>query len=219
MSGHCVPRVVDQLRNLYPDARASLDFTSAFTLIVATVLSAQTTDARVNTVTPELFRRWPTPAALAEASVEEVEAVVRPLGFQGRRATQVVALAAALRDRFNAEVPSDSEELESLPGVGRKTANVVRGNWFGASALTVDTHVGRLSRRLGWTRATSPNAVEKDVVALLSREVPGVDFTRLSHELIHHGRALCTARSPACDQCPISQCCPKIGVPQPVSAG
>ena len=200
--------VVERLRATYPEATTSLDHRNAFELLVATVLSAQTTDARVNTVTPTLFSRWQTPEALATADPASVEQVVRPLGFQHRRATQVVGLAHALVEHFGGAVPAASRDLESLPGVGRKTANVVRGNWFGIPALTVDTHVGRLARRLGWTGATDPAAVERDVCALL----PDVDWTRLSHELIWHGRAVCTARAPRCDTCVLADLCPRVGV-------
>lgn len=200
--------VVERLRATYPEATTSLDHRNAFELLVATVLSAQTTDARVNTVTPTLFSRWQTPEDLATADPASVEQVVRPLGFQHRRATQVVGLAHALVEHFGGAVPAASRDLESLPGVGRKTANVVRGNWFGIPALTVDTHVGRLARRLGWTGATDPAAVERDVCALL----PDVDWTQLSHELIWHGRAVCTARAPRCDTCVLADLCPRVGV-------
>ena len=196
------------MRATYPEATTSLDHRNAFELLVATVLSAQTTDARVNTVTPTLFSRWQTPEDLATADPASVEQVVRPLGFQHRRATQVVGLAHALVEHFGGAVPAASRDLESLPGVGRKTANVVRGNWFGIPALTGDTHVGRLARRLGWTGAPDPAAVERDVCALL----PDVDWTRLSHELIWHGRAVCTARAPRCDTCVLADLCPRVGV-------
>lgn len=201
-------RIVDILRATYPEARTSLDHTSPFELLVATVLSAQTTDARVNTITPELFRRWPTPRALAAASTDEVEAVVRPLGFQKRRAAQAVAVAQRLLEAFDGEVPRGAAELESLPGVGRKTANVVRGNCFGEPALTVDTHVGRLSRRFGWSESENPAKVEKDVCALL----PHTDWTQLSHDMIWHGRAVCTAQSPRCHECVLLELCPAVGI-------
>ena len=197
-----------RLRVEYPDARTALAHRSAFELLIATVLSAQTTDARVNTVTPELFRRWPAAADLADADARAVEDVIRPLGFQHRRAQQVVAAARALCDRFGGEVPADSAALESLPGVGRKTANVVRGSWFGIPALTVDTHVARLARRLGWTRATDPSRIERDVCALL----PGVDWTQLSHDLIWHGRAVCHPRRPDCGACVLADLCPSAGL-------
>ena len=196
--------MVRRLRATYPEARTSLDHTSAFELLVATVLSAQTTDARVNTVTPQLFRRWPDPDSLARADPAAVEAVVRPLGFQHRRAGQVVALANALVTRFHSEVPAEARSLESLPGVGRKTANVVRGNWFGEPALTVDTHVGRLARPLGWTRASDPAPLEREVCALL----PGIDWTQLSHEMIWHGRAICHSRLPDWAHCVLADLCP-----------
>lgn len=201
-------RIVDILRATYPDARTSLDHTSPFELLVATVLSAQTTDARVNTITPELFRRWPTPDALATAQIDEVEAVVRPLGFQKRRATQAVAVAQHLVDRYNGDVPRGARDLESLPGVGRKTANVIRGNCFGEPALTVDTHVGRLSRRFAWSASDNPATVEKDVCALL----PHADWTQLSHDMIWHGRAVCTAKAPRCGECVLVALCPAVGV-------
>lgn len=200
--------IVDILRRTYPEARTSLNHSSPFELLVATVLSAQTTDARVNTITPELFDRWPTPSALATAPIDEVEAVVRPLGFQKRRAAQAVAVAQQLLERFSGEVPRDARDLESLPGVGRKTANVVRGNCFGEPALTVDTHVGRLSRRFGWSESENPARVEKDVCALL----PDTDWTQLSHDMIWHGRAVCTAQLPQCDECVLVALCPAVGV-------
>ena len=204
--------VVARLHQMYPQATTSLDHSSAFELLVATVLSAQTTDARVNTITPELFRRWRTPMELARAKTADVEEVIRPLGFQSRRAGQVIGVAQALIDRFDSHVPKDLGDLESLPGVGRKTANVIRGNWFGIPALTVDTHVGRLSRRLGWSTSKDPAAVERDVTALLT----GVDFTQLSHELIWHGRAVCLARTPKCAECTLADLCPSA-LPIPVS--
>lgn len=208
MDSRTARHLVDILRVTYPEAQTSLDHTSPFELLVATVLSAQTTDARVNTITPELFRRWPTPQALAAAPIDEVEAVVRPLGFQKRRAAQAVAVAQQLVERYNGEVPRAARDLESLPGVGRKTANVVRGNCFGEAALTVDTHVGRLSRRFGWSASDNPARVEKDVCALL----PDTDWTQLSHDMIWHGRAVCTAQAPRCEECVLVELCPALGV-------
>ncbi len=197
-------QIVAELERLYPDVTTFLDHTNAFELLVATVLSAQTTDVRVNTVTPELFSRWGTPALLAEANTDDVEAVVRPLGFGSRRAQQVTTLAAQLVERFDGEVPQNSEDLESLAGVGRKTANVVRGNWFGYPALTVDTHVSRLSKRFGWTDSTNPLTIEKDVTGL----TPGVDWSKMSHQIIVHGRTICTARAPKCAECTLAPLCP-----------
>ncbi len=199
--------VVGRLREEYPDAHTRLDHHNAFELLVATVLSAQTTDDRVNMVTPQLFGRWPTPEALAGASLQDVERVIRVLGFQHRRAAQVVGMARMLCERFAGRVPEGSHDLESLPGVGRKTANVVRGNWFGIPALAVDTHVARLSQRLGWTKAHDPVSVERDVCALL----PNVNWTQLSHVLIWHGRAVCHSRGPACERCVVADLCPSAG--------
>lgn len=202
--------VDDELRLLYPTARCHLDHDGPFQLLVATVLSAQTTDARVNTVTPELFTRWPDPQALAAARVEEVEQVVHPLGMQSTRAARVVALGQALADRFAGQVPSRRDELVSLPGVGRKTANVVLGNAFGVPAITVDTHVGRLSRRLGWTTQTDPLAVERDIATVWEP----ARWTDGCHRLIEHGRAVCRARRPRCGQCALLGLglCPQVGV-------
>lgn len=191
----------------YPDASCSLDFADAFQLLVATVLSAQTTDVRVNTVTPELFARYPDAAAMAGANVEDVEAIVRPLGFQRRRAAQLVTLGERLVEDFRGRVPGSRQALESLPGVGRKTASVVLGDWFGEAALTVDTHVGRLARRLGWSGSENPRQVERDVEALL----PDRDWTFLSHALIEHGRAVCTAKAPDCGHCVVQDICPSAG--------
>lgn len=197
-------RVHRALAAAYPDARCALDHTGPFTLLVATVLSAQTTDARVNTVTPELFARWPGPAELAAADPGRLRAVLTPLGMAETKTRYLRGLAAALCERHGGEVPADRAALEALPGVGRKTAHVVLGNAFGASALTVDTHVARTTTRLGWTVASAPRAIEQDVVALLD----GEDLTMLSHRLIAHGRACCTARSPHCAECPVLADCP-----------
>lgn len=202
-----VERVDFELAKLYPDAKCELNFSTAFELLVATVLSAQTTDARVNAVTPELFERWPHAQAMASAPEEEIESILRPLGMATRRTRHVQELSARLATDFGGEVPDDQKALESLAGVGRKTAHVVRGTWFGHSLLTVDTHVGRLARRLGWSESTTPRTVERDVTA--RTESDGcrdlVDLTMLSHRLIFHGRNLCTARKPACAQCPLAK--------------
>lgn len=200
----------DELALLYPDAHCALDHDGPFQLLVATVLSAQTTDARVNTVTPALFRAWPDAAALAGADRGELESVVRPLGMQRTRAERLVRMASELVERFGGEVPADRQALVSLPGVGRKTANVVLGNAFGVPAITVDTHVGRLSRRLGWTTAKDPLAVEKDIAALWEP----ARWTDGCHRLIEHGRAICRARSPRCEECALlaEGLCPRVGV-------
>lgn len=196
----------DRLAAAYPDARCALDYSSAFQLLVATVLSAQTTDKRVNEITPELFHRWPTPAALAAASIEELEEVVRPLGMFHRRAQALQGLGERLEDAFEGTVPDTRKALVTLPGVGRKTANVVLGNWFGQDEITVDTHVGRVTRRLGWIKETDPVRAEAALWALL----PDAPWTMLCHQLIYHGRQVCHSRTPACGRCPLADICPRI---------
>jgi endonuclease-3 len=211
--------VACRLRAEHPRARTELDHEDAFELLVATVLSAQTTDARVNSVTPELFARWPGPRALAAADASEIEPVLRPLGMGPTRAERLVGLARALVADHQGTVPDDQEALEALPGVGRKTAFVVRGVHFGRSLLAVDTHVIRLAGRLGWTTARQARGVERDVMALVERSAgedaggdEPIDLTALSLRLILHGRRVCTARSPRCAQCVLADVCPQIGV-------
>ncbi len=206
--------VAQRLEELHAGARTELDHRDAFELLVATVLSAQTTDVRVNQVTPGLFSRWPGPAALAAADEEEVAAQVRPLGMGATRARRIIGLSRALLADHDGEVPDDQTALEELPGVGRKTAHVVRGAWFGHSLLAVDTHVGRLARRLGWSAAKDPRAVEEDVVARVEADGTGAeaeDLTMLGLRLILHGRRVCTARSPRCDRCVLADICPSAG--------
>lgn len=200
--------VDDVLTEEWPDARCELDFTTPFELLVATVLSAQTTDVRVNAVTPTLFRRWPGPAELAAVSQEELEEVLRPLGFFRAKATSLRGLAAALLADHGGEVPADLDALVKLPGVGRKTANVVLGNAFDVPGITVDTHVGRLARRLGWTENRDAVKVERDIAAL----VPPERWTMLCHRLIFHGRRVCHSRRPACGACVLADVCPSYGV-------
>ena len=188
--GHPSPfscAVDDELARLYPDARCSLIHDGPFQLLVATVLSAQTTDVRVNSLTPALFARYPDAAALAGAEERALEEELRPLGMQRTRARRLIALGAALVDSCDGVVPATRDELVALPGVGRKTANVVLGNAFGVPAITVDTHVGRLARRLGWTSAKDPLAVERDIAALWEPR----RWTDGCHRLIEHGRAVC----------------------------
>jgi len=199
--------VDDLLAREWPDARCELDFTSPFELLVATVLSAQTTDVRVNSVTPGLFRRWPGPAELAGASQEELEEVLRPLGFFRAKASSLRGLAAALLEEHAGQVPADLDALVRLPGVGRKTANVVLGNAFDVPGITVDTHVGRLARRLGWSTSKDAVKVERDIAAL----VPPERWTMLCHRLIFHGRRVCHSRRPACGACVLADLCPSYG--------
>jgi endonuclease III len=196
------------LAELYPDAHTALNFKNPFQLLVATVLSAQTTDVQVNLTTPALFARYPTPEDLAAANPETVEEILKPTGFYRAKTKAVIGLSAALRDRFAGEVPRRMEDLVTLPGVGRKTANVVLGNAFGVPGVTVDTHVGRLSRRFGWTTATEPDRVEADVGSLFPRS----EWTVLSHRLIWHGRRVCLARRPACGACALARLCPSFGL-------
>jgi endonuclease-3 len=192
----------------YPDAHCELDFTNPLELLVATILSAQTTDVRVNTVTPVLFARYRTAADYAAADRAELEAIIGPTGFFRAKTDSLIKLGAALVERFGGEVPSRLEQLVTLPGVGRKTANVVLGNAFGRPGITVDTHFGRLVRRFGWTAEEDPVKVEHAVGALFERR----DWTMLSHRLIFHGRRTCHARKPACGACPIAALCPSYGV-------
>jgi endonuclease-3 len=188
----------------------ALEHDGPFQLLVATILSAQTTDERVNQVTPALFARYPTPADLAAADPEEVEALIRPTGFFRTKSRSVVAMAQALVERFDGQVPSTMEELVTLPGVGRKTANVVLSVGFGLPGLPVDTHVGRLSRRLGLTTETDPVKAELDLNAI----VPPSERGTLSLRLILHGRRVCVARKPRCEDCVLNDFCPSSQVPQ-----
>ncbi len=201
-------RVDRALAQRYPDARCELDFRTPFELLVATVLSAQTTDVRVNQTTPGLFARYPDAAAMANAPLEELEAILGPLGFFRAKSRAVQGLSAALVERFGGEVPRRMKDLVTLPGVGRKTANVVLGNAFGIPGLPVDTHVLRLAHRLGYTGSDDPVQVEKDVTELLPRK----DWTMASHRLIFHGRRTCFARRPACGACPVFGLCPSAGI-------
>jgi endonuclease III len=196
------------LAELYPDAHTELKFKDPFQLLVATVLSAQTTDVQVNLTTPALFARYPTAEDLAAANPETVEAILKPTGFYRAKTKAVIGLSAALADRFGGQVPRRMKDLVTLPGVGRKTANVVLGNAFGIPGITVDTHFGRLARRFGWTTATEPDRVEADVGSLFPRS----EWTVLSHRLIWHGRRVCLARRPACGACALARLCPSFGL-------
>jgi len=197
-----------ELAVLHPDAHCELDFTTPLELAVATVLSAQCTDKRVNEVTPVLFARYPTAAAYAAADRAELEELIRPTGFFRNKAGSLLGLGAALVERFDGELPRRMEDLVTLPGIGRKTANVVLGNAFGVPGLTVDTHVGRLVRRFGWTDQQDPVKVEAVVAGLL----PRAEWTMFSHRVIFHGRRVCHARTPACGACGIARLCPSYGL-------
>jgi len=201
-------RKIDRvLAETYPDARSELDFDSPFQCLVVTVLSAQTTDRRVNAVSPQLFAAYPDARAMASAEREKLETIIASTGFFRAKTQSLLKLSAALVERYDGEVPGRLEDLVTLPGVGRKTANVVLGNAFGVGGITVDTHFGRLARRFGWTSETDPVKVEHEVGALFARR----DWTMLSHHLIWHGRRVCHARKPACGACTVAKWCPAYG--------
>jgi endonuclease-3 len=196
------------LGETYPDATIELDFDNPFELLVVTVLSAQTTDKRVNAVRPTLFAAYPDARAMAAADREKLEGIIGPLGFFRAKTESLLKLSAALVERHGGEVPPRLKDLVELPGVGRKTANVVLGNGFGVPGITVDTHFGRLARRFGWTEETDPVKAEHAVGALF----PKKDWVLLSHHLIWHGRRCCHAQKPACGACPVARWCPSYGV-------
>jgi endonuclease III len=200
-------RIDKVLAETYPDAGCELDFASPWQLLIVTVLSAQTTDKRVNTVSPALFARYPGPAELAAADPAEVEAIIEPTGFFRAKTASIMKLAAAVLERFGGEVPPRLDDLVTLPGVGRKTANVVLGDAFGIPGITVDTHVGRLARRFGWTTETDPVKAEREIGSLFHKR----DWVMLNHHLIWHGRRRCHARRPACGACPVAKLCPSYG--------
>jgi endonuclease III len=200
-------RVNRELARLYPDARIELDFTSPLELLVAAILAAQSTDRSANEVTRVLFTRYRTAADYAAADRAELEAVIHPTGYFRAKASTLISLGQALCGRFGGEVPGTLEQLVTLPGVGRKTANMVLGDAFGKPGLTVDTHFTRLARRFGWTAHTDPVKIERDVAVLLPRQ----EWTEASHRLTWHGRRVCHARTPACGACGIARLCPSFG--------
>ncbi len=195
------------LAQTYPEANIELDFQTPLELLVATILSGQSTDKRVNVVTPVIFARYPTAAAYAAADRAELEELIKPTGFFRAKTDTLIKLGAALVERFDGEVPRRLDDLVTLPGVGRKTANVVLGYAFGIPGITVDTHVGRLSRRFGWTVHLVPEKVEMDIAALF----PKRNWTQLCQNMIWHGRRCCHARNPACGACPVARWCPSYG--------
>jgi len=199
--------VLSILEQTYPEAKCELDFGSVFQLLVATILSAQSTDRRVNGVTPELFSLYPTAAELSRADLGEVEQIIHPTGFFRVKSETIIRMSQELMDRYGGEVPGTLEELIVLPGVGRKTANVVLSEGFGVPGITADTHVMRVSRRLGWTAHTDPVRVEKDLCGLFPSDV----WISLCHVVIWHGRRRCHARRPACGACPVATMCPSFG--------
>jgi endonuclease III len=205
-------QVARRLARQYADAQCALNFTSPLQLLIATILSAQCTDERVNMVTPVLFKRYPTADDLAQAPQSEIEQIIQSTGFFRNKAKSIKECCRALVESHGGKVPQDMEEMVHLAGVGRKTANVVLGTAFGIpSGVVVDTHVGRLSIRLDLTRQTDPLKVERDLMQLL----PKSEWIAFAHRMIHHGRRICTARNPKCEICPLNDICPKIGVERP----
>jgi endonuclease-3 len=200
-------RINRELALLYPDAHCELNFASPLELLVATILSAQCTDKRVNMVTPVLFSRYRSAADYAAADRDEVEKIIQSTGFFRAKTTSITGLGQALCERFGGEVPPKLRDLVTLPGVGRKTANVVLGNAFGIPGITVDTHFARLAHRFGWTTQADPVKIEHEVGAM----IPRAEWTALSHRLIWHGRRMCHARRPACGACPLARLCPSYG--------
>jgi endonuclease-3 len=200
--------IIHRLAQDYPDAECALHHRSPFQLLIATILSAQCTDARVNEVTKSLFMRFPTPQSFAEADLEELEEAIRPTGFFRNKAKSIQACCASLLADHGGEVPATMEELTRLGGVGRKTANVILGNCFGVPGVVVDTHVGRLARRMALSREEDPVKVERD----LEKLVPPEEQTMFCHRMIHHGRKICMARKPLCSICSLLEVCPQVGV-------
>ncbi|MBC7356889.1 MAG: endonuclease III [Desulfomicrobiaceae bacterium] len=211
MRSHLASIVLHRLRARYPAPRTQLDWTTPWELLAATMLSAQTTDVRVNQVTPELFARWPTPAHLAQAELAAIEGVIRSTGFFRAKARHLQATARILHERYGGRVPQTMAELLTLPGVARKTANIVLSNAFGIyEGIAVDTHVKRVSFRLGLTTATQPGRIERDLMELFPRPTWG----DLNHYLVLFGREVCSARKPRCAACPLADICPRNGVAQ-----
>lgn len=211
-----VAAVIRLLKKEFPEPECALQHESAFQLLVATILSAQCTDERVNQTTPLLFQRYPDAMSLARSAQDDIEQIVKPLGFFRNKATNIRGMAAALVERFDGEVPQDIDVLVTLPGVGRKTASVVLGSWFGIpSGVVVDTHVRRLSNLLGLTTSQNAEIIERELMAL----VPKSEWIDFSHRLILHGRRTCIARRPRCSDCVLLKHCPRVGLPEMESEG
>ena len=197
-----------QLTKNYPNVRCELDYNSAFQLLVATVLSAQCTDKRVNQTTPALFKKYSNPKKMAKADLKDIQRLVKSTGFFRAKAKNIKGLSNIIVEQFDGNVPSNLEDLITLPGVGRKTANVVLGHAFGIPGITVDTHFGRLSRRFGWSKQNNPVKVEFEVGEL----IPEKEWTNLSQRMIWHGRRVCHSRKPACGACTLAKLCPSYGI-------
>ncbi len=201
-------RILRTLAEVYPEARCALHYHTPLQLLIATILSAQCTDKRVNLVTPALFARYPDAQAFAQAQKKELEKLIESTGFYHNKAQNIIACCQRIVTHHHGEVPSTMEELVALPGVGRKTANVVLGNAFAVPGIPVDTHVGRLSQRMGLTTHTDPVKIERDLINL----IPPPEWTIFGHRMIEHGRRICHARRPLCESCPVAHLCPRIGV-------
>ena len=201
-------KVLDLLEKEYPDARVTLDSKDPLQLLIATILAAQCTDERVNMVTPDLFKKYRRAADFARADLRALEEEIRSTGFYHNKAKSILACCQMIQDKFGGEVPRTLEELTSLPGVGRKTANIILGNAYGQQAIAVDTHVKRVTHRLGWAKPDDPDKIEFELMEVIPRE----HWTMACHRLVFHGRRVCTAKNPQCPTCPMNKLCPKIGI-------
>ena len=201
-------KVLDLLEKEYPDARVTLDFKDPLQLLIATILAAQCTDERVNTVTKDLFQKYRRAADFARADLQTLEEEIRPTGFYHNKAKSILACCQKIVDKFSGQVPRTLEELTALSGVGRKTANIILGNAYGQQAIAVDTHVKRVSHRLGWAKSDDPGKIEFELMEVMPRG----RWTMACHQLVFHGRRVCTAKNPQCPTCPVNKLCPKIGV-------
>ena len=203
-------KVLDILEKDYPDARVTLDFKDPLQLLIATILAAQCTDERVNRVTKDLFQKYRRAADFANADLKKLEEEIRPTGFFHNKAKSVIGCCQKIVQDFQGQVPQTLEELTSLPGVGRKTANIIRGNAFGQQAIAVDTHVKRVTHRLGWAKSEDPDKIEFELMEV----TPKGRWTQACHQLVFHGRNICAAKKPKCSTCPVTKLCPKVGVTQ-----
>ncbi len=201
-------KVLDILETEYPDARVTLDFQTPLQLLIATILAAQCTDERVNIVTRDLFPRYPAAEDYARADLKKLEQEIRTTGFYHNKAKNIIACSRMLVENFGGRVPKKVEDLVSLPGVGRKTANIILGNAYGQQAIAVDTHVKRVTHRLGWAQSHDPDKIEFELMEVIPRE----RWTQSCHQLVFHGRKICVAKKPLCPVCPVNRLCPKIGV-------
>jgi len=201
-------KILGILQREYPDARVTLDFKDPLQLLIATILAAQCTDERVNLVTKDLFKKYPKTSDYARADLKTLEGEIRSTGFFRNKAKSIIGCGQALVQKFNGQVPRTLEELTTLPGVGRKTANIILGNAFGQQAIAVDTHVKRVTHRLGWAKSDDPDKIEFELMEV----IPQNRWTLACHQIVFHGRRVCMAKKPQCSTCPVAKLCPKIGV-------